>query len=441
LDGVGVFGETGVAALRGNETGVNPIFSAAGLAGPSSVSIGLRVTDNGGLTNIATTTISITFTPPPPHQAPTGTITAPLVNSTFGAGQAIRFTGIGTDPEEGTLPASAFTWRVDFHHDGQVDPFWAEQSGRKTGTFVIPYRSLDSVHDFYRIHLTVRDSDGLTYSTFRDVLPRTSTITLQSNTPGVPLLLDGQPQTAPVHLLELEGIWHSLVASKSQAIHGITYHFLSWSDGLPRVHRFITPVPDVTLAARYYALAPNWMYQINFQPFGTAVPRGYRVDTGAVFGQRADGLSYGWNADTRSQARDFDSIRSPGQRYDTLIRMQGSLNPNAFWEIAVPNGFYQVHLVAGDPIFVDSVFKINVEGTLAINATPTKALRWHDAVVTVEVTDGRLTVSNATGAINNKINYIDIRPVTSPAAQIQARNAGLAIEVAKLEQQKKKEES
>ena len=30
-----------------------------------------------------------------------------------------------TDPEDGTLPASAFTWRVDFHHDTHTHPFIA----------------------------------------------------------------------------------------------------------------------------------------------------------------------------------------------------------------------------------------------------------------------------------------------------------------------------
>ena len=34
------------------------------------------------------------------------------------------------------------------------------------------------------------------------------------------------------------------------------------------------------------------------------------------------------------------------------------------WEIAVPNGSYQVHIVSGDPSYTDSVDKINVEGVL-----------------------------------------------------------------------------
>jgi hypothetical protein len=46
---------------------------------------------------------------------------------------------------------------------------------------------------------------------------------------------------------------------------------------------------------------------------------------------------------------------------------------------------------------------------LAIDGTPTSATRWLDNTVTVSVSDGRLTVSNATSASNNKICFIEVR--------------------------------
>jgi MSHA biogenesis protein MshQ len=54
-----------------------------------------------------------------------------------------------------------------------------------------------------------------------------------------------------------------------------------------------------------------------------------------------------------------------------------------------------------------------VEGVLAVNATPTSATRWFDSTVTVNVTDGRLTIANATGAQNNKINFVDVTAVAT----------------------------
>lgn len=366
------------------------------------------------------------------NQPPTGTITSPAAGTTYAAGQEIAFAGTGTDPEDGTLPATAFTWRVDFHHDDHIHPFLAEQTGIRSGTFVIPQRGETSANVFYRIHLTVRDAAGQKHSSFRDVTPRTTTFTLQNNAPGVAILLDGQPQDAGTAILGVEGMIRALEAPATQTVNGVTYQFLSWAHGLPRVHEFSTPINDVTLAARYYALPTSWQYKINFQPYGTAVPPGYRFDLGAPFGARAGGLTYGWNTGMRSMAIDRNSSLSPGQRYDTFIQMQGTANPSAVWEIALPNGPYQVHLVAGDPLDTTAVYRINIENVLALNAPATSALRWHDAIVSVNVTDGRLTISNASGAVNNKINFIEIRPVAVAAAP-SAQSAALAQELVKLE--------
>jgi parallel beta-helix repeat protein len=147
--------------------------------------------------------------------------------------------------------------------------------------------------------------------------------------------------------------------------------------------------------------------RINFSRAGSPVPVGYLADTGSVFGNRGNGLSYGWNLDNRANARDRNSTRSPDERYDSFNHMQKN-NGNFQWEIAVPNGTYQVQVVAGDANNFDSIFKINVEGVLAVNGTPTSSNRWIAGTVTVNVTDGRLTISNAAGARNNKINFVDI---------------------------------
>ena len=50
----------------------------------------------------------------------------------------INYAGTATDPEDGTLPASAFTWRVDFHHDAHSHPFIPATTGVTSGSFTIP---------------------------------------------------------------------------------------------------------------------------------------------------------------------------------------------------------------------------------------------------------------------------------------------------------------
>ena len=67
--------------------------------------------------------------------------------------------------------------------------------------------------------------------------------------------------------------------------------------------------------------------------------------------------------------------------------------------------------MAGDPSFFDSIYKFNVEGVLTVFGAPTSSNPWVEGTRTVTVSDGRLTVSNATGAKNNKIDFIEISPV------------------------------
>ena len=148
-------------------------------------------------------------------------------------------------------------------------------------------------------------------------------------------------------------------------------------------------------------------YAVNFQPAGVPIPPGYVADTGTVFGSRG-GLSFGWNADNSAQTRDRNAANSPDQRYDTLTHLQKPQNPNASWELAVPNGSYRVRAVSGDPSNFDGTFRLNAEGVTVVNGTPTSAQRWIEGTVTVSNHHGRLTVSNGSGAVNNKLNFIEV---------------------------------
>jgi hypothetical protein len=87
------------------------------------------------------------------------------------------------------------------------------------------------------------------------------------------------------------------------------------------------------------------------------------------------------------------------------------------WEIAVPNGMYQVTLAAGDANGTDSVFRLNLENKLVLSGTPSGEVRWFKSTANVRVTDGRLTLSNASGGQNNKINFIDIKPANPGAVE------------------------
>jgi probable HAF family extracellular repeat protein len=159
-----------------------------------------------------------------------------------------------------------------------------------------------------------------------------------------------------------------------------------------------------------FLLTPPFHATVNFGPAASATPAGYTADTGAVYGPRGGGLTFGWNTANEPATRDRNSASSPDQRYDTLTHLQKA-GGGTTWEIAVPAGTYLVHAVAGDPVATDSTFRISAEGVLAVSGRPSAAAPWVEGTARVTVTDGRLTITSAAGAVNNKLNYVDILAV------------------------------
>jgi glucose/arabinose dehydrogenase len=205
----------------------------------------LVVDDQKGGANSATITIQV-------GNPPVGSITSPAEGTTFSLGDTIQYTGTGMDQEDGTLPPSAFSWSVVLLHHPETDPlhhvhpFLGPIEGIESGSFQIPQEIHD--HDiWFRIYLTVTDSDDLTHELTRDIFPIMSTLTLQTDPPGLEVILEDQSGTAPVSR-------ESIVGSESpspQVFNGEGYRFESWSDGGPAMHTITTPASDTTYTATY----------------------------------------------------------------------------------------------------------------------------------------------------------------------------------------------
>jgi glucose/arabinose dehydrogenase len=232
----------------------------AGATGTSYTTPPAQLSDNGAVYDVVVTnsfgnatsnTATLTVTA---NSAPVATITAPANRTLYSAGDTIGYSGTGSDPEDGTLPASAFTWQVDFHHDTHIHPFIAATSGATGGSFTIPRIGETSANVWYRIHLTVRDSGGLTSSTYVDVVPRTVTLSLATSPAGLQLTLDGQPVTAPTSVQGVVGITRTLGVVSPQTVGGVTYEFVSWSDGGAASHSINTPASNTTYTATFRAV-------------------------------------------------------------------------------------------------------------------------------------------------------------------------------------------
>jgi glucose/arabinose dehydrogenase len=185
------------------------------------------------------------------NQRPTPTIVQPAAGTLYSGGSVIFYSGTASDPEDGTLPASSFTWHVDFHHDSHTHPFLQPTSGTSSGSFTIPTTGETSPNVWYRIYLTVRDSGGLTQVVYRDILPRKVQLTLATNPAGLPLRLDGQPVASPIAFESVVGMQRTLEAAAVQTSGNTNYEFVSWSDGGAARHDISTPGSNTVYTASY----------------------------------------------------------------------------------------------------------------------------------------------------------------------------------------------
>jgi glucose/arabinose dehydrogenase len=184
------------------------------------------------------------------NQPPAPTISMPTAGALYSAGTTLGYSGSATDPEDGTVPGTQSTWRIDFHHDDHFHPFVATATGT-SGSVVIPDVGHTETNVWYRIHLTVTDSAGQTAEVFRDVLPRTVNVTLASSPSGANLTLDGPPVVAPHTFVGVVGVRRVISAPLTITVGGVTYDFKSWSDHGARTHTITTPTASQTFTATY----------------------------------------------------------------------------------------------------------------------------------------------------------------------------------------------
>ncbi len=192
-----------------------------------------------------------------PNQPPTAKITAPAAGATYMAGQTLAFSGTGTDPQQGNLPASAYTWEIRlWHNDGNLHshPAYGPVSGSTSGSFLIPDQGETSPNVWYRVYLTVANAQGLTAKDSVDVLPITESITLASNPAGLQLKLDGTPVTTPYTFMAVAGMKRTVEAITPQSLNGSDWAFASWSDGGAVSHTQTVPAYAATLTAAYQAV-------------------------------------------------------------------------------------------------------------------------------------------------------------------------------------------
>jgi glucose/arabinose dehydrogenase len=176
---------------------------------------------------------------------------------------------------------------------------------------------------------------------------------------------------------------------------------------------------------------------INFQASG-ATPNGFDFsDGGDAYGDRGNGLTYGWR--NVNDGQPFDGTPNARNRSNNSITPENTLmhlryneccadgnngtQTPLFWEIEVPNGEYDVIVALGDSnndSTPETIHAVTAEGVVIADGSLTPApsgnsIPGHTGlypVARVTVTDGALTIDQAPNGFNTKINYIIIEGVS-----------------------------
>ncbi|MFB4319860.1 PQQ-dependent sugar dehydrogenase [Actinomadura sp. 21ATH] len=210
-----------------------------------TVTVRLRVNDGRGGTGTAAQQISVG------NSAPTATIVAPGPATRWNVGSTIAFSGTATDPDQGTLPASALSWELVMHHcpsDCHTHEI-TEMTGT-SGTFTAPDHEYPS---YLELRLTARDAGGLTDTKSVRLDPNTVNLTFASAPPGLQLTYFSGTAAAPYTRTSIVGSSGSISGAATQISANDVYRWASWSDGGARNHNITAPAAATTYTATYRA--------------------------------------------------------------------------------------------------------------------------------------------------------------------------------------------
>lgn len=223
------------------------------------------VTNSAGTVTSSNATLTVTQ----PNTLPVATVSSPANGALFRSGDVISFSGTGTDSEDGTLAGSAFEWWVDFHHATHIHPGPQLTDGVTSGSFTANLSGHNETNIWYRIYLAVQDSQGGRDTSYVEIFPVTSNLTLQTQPAGLQVRLDAVPFTAPYTTEAVSGATRPIVAISPQTLNGVTYIFDHWSQGGAAAQDISITDNDVTYTAHYRVAPPP----VNITPVHDAYVR------------------------------------------------------------------------------------------------------------------------------------------------------------------------
>jgi PKD repeat protein len=264
--------------------------------------------------------MNATYIPSGVDQPPVPTISAPSSSLTWKVGDPINFSGSATDPEDGTLPASALTWNMLLHHcpTGQTCHihFLQTYSGVSGGSFFAPDHDYPS---YLELQLSATDSDGVTTTTSVTLQPQTVDVSVASNPVGLQIAFGPTTQATPYTSTVIKGSVHSLSAPVTQTLGGTTYTFASWSDGGAATHNITASAPGTFTATYTTGGTSNTppVASASGTPTSGVAPLTVNFDgSGSSDPDAGDTISYSWDLNGDGTFGD-STVAKPSFTYST----------------------------------------------------------------------------------------------------------------------------
>lgn len=211
------------------------------------------VSNSVGTSVSATATLKVTGNSRP--DAPQIVVALPDGATKYQAGHLLNLTGSATDPEDGTLDAAALSWKIDFHHDEHSHPALGWTSGASTLEYSIPIVGETSHNVWLRVYLRATDSEGLSKTSYTEIFPQVTDITLETDPPGLNIKLEGAELATPFTFTSVTGQLRAIEAPASQVQGNYLYLFNSWNDdNSERELSFRVTEEPTTLTAGYTGL-------------------------------------------------------------------------------------------------------------------------------------------------------------------------------------------
>jgi glucose/arabinose dehydrogenase len=231
LDGDGAYDDAGAA---------RPAWA---YSSPGNHVASLRVTDALGASDTDSITIAV--------GGPRVTIDAPTPGTTWAVGDAIAFSGSAIDNAGDPIPSGDLSWSLVLRH-GECPACHAHPLRTFTGVASGSFNAPD--HEYpasLELSLTATDSSGLSGTKSVVLMPRTTTLALESQPSGLTLGLNGTTDTTPFERTAIVGSRNTISAPSPQDLQG-DWFWESWSDGGYQTHDVIAPPGERTTYTAVY---------------------------------------------------------------------------------------------------------------------------------------------------------------------------------------------